>query len=122
MLLRTWPEPDMVEELLQFDPSVKLMKEETFFYQILRECKTGRDRLVMWDFKDKWSADFDRVLDILSTQLNLYNAILNSPEIHKIFKVILQIGNVLNDGTAKGNAEGFDIDVIKLAKPSAIKD
>lgn len=29
---------------------------------------------------------------------------------------------MLNDGTAKGCAEGFDIDVIKLAKPSAIKD
>ena len=76
----------------------------------------------MWDFKDKWSVEFDRVLDILSTQLKLYDAILKSPELHKIFKVILQIGNVLNEGTTKGNAEGFDIDVIKLAKPTAIKD
>lgn len=121
-LLRVWPSPDMVEELVNFEPDIKLMKEETFFYQILRECKTGRDRLIMWDFKDKWSVEFDRVLDILSTQLKLYDAILKSPELHKIFKVILQIGNVLNEGTAKGNAEGFDIDVIKLAKPVAIKD
>ena len=122
LLLRVWPSPDMADELLNFAPDVKLMKEETFFYQILKECKTGRDRLIMWDFKDKWSVEFDRVLDILSTQLKLYDAILKSPEIHKIFKVILHIGNVLNDGTAKGNAEGFDIDVIKLAKPTAIKD
>ena len=76
----------------------------------------------MWDFQDKWSDDFDRVLDILSTQLTIYNAILNSIELHKIFKVLLQIGNVLNDGTKNADAEGFDIDVIKLAKPSAIKD
>ena len=121
-LLRVWPSPDMVEELVNFEPDVKLMKEETFFYQILRECKTGRDRLIMWDFKDKWSVEFDRVLDILSSQLKLYDAILKSAELHKIFKVILHIGNVLNEGTAKGNAEGFDIDVIKLAKPVAIKD
>ena len=67
-LLRVWPSPDMVEELVNFEPDVKLMKEETFFYQILSECKTGRDRLIMWDFRDKWAPDFDRVLDILSTQ------------------------------------------------------
>ena len=98
------------------------MREEAFFFKMLKSCKTSRDRLIMWDFRDKWSSDFDRVLDILSTQLNLYKAILGSPEVHKVFKAILQIGNVLNDGTAKGGAEGFDIDVIKLAKPSAIKD
>ena len=122
ILLRVWPEPDLVEELLHFEPDCPLMREEAFFYKILRDCKSGRDRLIMWDFKDKWSNDFDRVLDILSTQLTIYNAILNSIELHKIFKVLLQIGNILNDGTKNANAEGFDIDVIKLAKPSAIKD
>ena len=57
----------MVEELIQFDPNVNLMKEEAFFFKILKNCKTSRDRLIMWDFRDKWSGDFDRVLDILST-------------------------------------------------------
>ena len=35
---------------------------------------------------------------------------------------ILAIGNVLNDGTKNGQADGFDIDVVKLSKPSSIKD
>ena len=67
ILLRIWPPPEMVEELIQFDPNVNLMKEEAFFFKILKNCKTSRDRLIMWDFRDKWSGDFDRVLDILST-------------------------------------------------------
>ena len=89
VLLRIWPAPEMIEELLQFDLTVNLMREEAFFFKMLKSCKTSRDRLIMWDFRDKWSSDFDRVLDILSTQLNLYKAILGSPEVHKVFKAIL---------------------------------
>ena len=76
----------------------------------------------MWDFKGKWEQEVSTYENLIVEQFALYNSIKNSECIHMLLGTILAIGNVLNDGTKNGQADGFDMDVVKLSKPSAIKD
>ena len=76
----------------------------------------------MWNFKSYWEEKAAIYEDVIAVQLQLYDQIKNNECIHWLFSTILAVGNVLNAGSNKGQADGFDIEVLKLSKPSAIKD
>ena len=40
---------------------------------------------------------------------------------HRLLGMILAVGNVLNGGSDKGQADGFNMDIIKLSKPKILK-
>ena len=76
----------------------------------------------MWNFKANWEEKATVYEDLIAVSFKLYDQIRNNECLHLLFSTILAVGNVLNAGSNKGQADGFDVEVVKLSKPSAIKD
>ena len=61
--------------------------------------------------------EFDTKISTLEANVGIYgNAIKEvgeSPKLKKVFDIILNIGNFLNHGTAKGNCSGFNLGTLK---------
>jgi hypothetical protein len=69
------------------------------------------ERLVVWDFTFK----FPNMLEAKSNWfqvLHMYRIIESDPYLQEMLTLILGIGNVLNGGTNKGQADGFMLNAI----------
>lgn len=77
-------------------------------------------RLNLWSFKLEFQElQNDAQVPLLQIKTAI-NQVRNSTTLGKLFGVVVSLGNYLNGGTAKGQADGFNLDV--LTKLSAIKD
>jgi len=79
-------------------------------------------RLKAMRFKAQLEADMDAILmqqvDDLHTACKL---VCDSQELHALMQIVLDVGNALNAGTAKGNAVGFKLStLLKLAELKAL--
>ena len=110
VLLRIWPDPGQMETL-ESTETPHLSKVECFMKE-LAQPQSLRSRLVMWDFKDKYSAELEAFQEIVVAQWRMYKEVKNSPVIHKLLAMVLAVGNVLNAGSAKGQADGFGLEAL----------
>ena len=76
----------------------------------------------MWNFRGKWPEELEEYQKTIEAQRCLFNQLKSNKCIHKIFAMTLTIGNILNGGSDKGQADGFGMDVIKLSKLKSMKD
>jgi hypothetical protein len=78
------------------------------------------NRLKVWQFKANW-AEEKEVVEVFYTRImHAYKEIESNKYFLKIVGMTLAIGNVLNGGTPKGQADGFDLPV--LGKLVSMKD
>ncbi|KAJ0881351.1 putative tensin phosphatase, C2 domain, formin, FH2 domain, protein-tyrosine phosphatase [Helianthus annuus] len=124
---------DQVDNLIKFYPTKEEMellqgykgekdrlgKCEQFFLELMKVPRT-ESKLRVFSFKLQFNA---QVSD-LRKSLNIVNSAVeqtrSSGKLKRVMQTILQLGNALNQGTARGSAIGFRLDsLLKLADTRA---
>jgi len=122
-MMRIFPAPDvidgLIEEAKQTPEDEKWDKGEEYFLQIV-DMKSLKQRLVVWQFKHEFPEKRDVVVNVQKSFEAAFDELRNSVYLKKIFGYILALGNLLNGGTQKGQADGFYLEA--LSKATATKD
>jgi len=86
----------------------------------LKNIDFSKEKLQVWSF----FLEIEDHLENLELQVSLYKSsfesIRTSDTLKRIFSYILTYGNILNGGTPKGQADGFNLDI--LNKLTSLKD
>ncbi|GAB2223878.1 hypothetical protein Drorol1_Dr00004622 [Drosera rotundifolia] len=124
---------DQVENLIKFCPTkeemetlkgytgdkTKLGKCEQYFMELMKVPRV-ESKLRVFLFKIQFNtqiADFKRSLNTVNSA---YEEVRNSMKLKAIMQLILNLGNTLNQGTARGSAVGFKLDsLLKLTDTRA---
>ena len=109
-LVRLWPSEGQMD-VLEHTETACLTKPECFMKE-LTDPSTLKARLVMWDFKDKYEGELANFQEIVVAQWRMYKEVRNSEVIHSLLGMVLAVGNVLNAGSAKGQADGFGLEAL----------
>ena len=119
-LNREYFKPEEIEEYKTFtDPKTKFGKQEEYLIA-LYNIKSSKDKLEIWDFVNRFGTEYKNVAEMLDANKAAVESLTTNQLIPIMFSYILSVGNVLNAGTNKGQADGFNIDI--LPKLSSIKD
>ena len=77
-------------------------------------------KLKIWSLTNKFEEKLPGLLESLEHMVNACNEIKNNKYFKLILSIILGLGNILNGGSARGQADGFSLDL--LNKLPGIKD
>ena len=122
-MLRIFPPPDVIDGLIEEAKSTpedeKWDKGEEYFLQIV-DMRSLKQRLVVWQFKLDFPDKRDIVVNVSKSFEAGFEELRSSVHFKKILGFILALGNILNGGTAKGQADGFYLEA--LSKATSMKD
>ncbi|KAJ4788174.1 Formin-like protein [Rhynchospora pubera] len=120
---------DQVENLLKFCPTKEEMESlktypgdkenlgkcEQYFLELMKVPRV-ESKLRVFSFKIQFTSQMKDVTKSLQLVGAACDAIRNSEKLKEIMKKILNLGNTMNQGTARGSAVGFKLDsLLKLA-------
>ncbi|XP_022886820.1 formin-like protein 4 [Olea europaea var. sylvestris] len=119
-LTKISPTEDEIAQILQFNGNPeKLADAESFLYHILKAIPSAFTRLNAMLFRLTYDSEILHYKKSLQT-LELGCNELRTPGIFfKLLEAILKAGNRMNAGTARGNAQGFNLSA--LLKLSDVK-
>ena len=80
----------------------------------------SKNKLQVWLFTFDYNETYLNIEKEINTLKSACQEIKTSDIIKKILSIILTIGNILNGGTPKGQADGFSLDI--LEKINSVKD
>ena len=122
-MLRIYPAPDVIDGLIEEAKNTpedeKWDKGEEYFLKIV-DMKSLKQRLVIWQFKLEFPEKREIVVNTQRNFENAFEEIRTSTYFKKILGFILGLGNILNGGTQKGQADGFYLEA--LSKATTMKD
>lgn len=121
-LLRVYPTIDDIKNLsAEMDKTEPddWEKGERYFYHLVKHW-TIKNRLVLWQFEFEFPEKRDLVKNTLKNFDLAFEEIRSSAYFKKILGFILALGNILNGGTTKGQADGFYLEA--LSKVTTTKD
>lgn len=122
-MLRIFPAPDVIDGLIEEAKNTpedeKWDKGEEYFLQVI-DMKSLKQRLVVWQFKLEFPEKLAVVVNVQRIFELAFDEVRNSQWLKKIFGFILGLGNILNGGTQKGQADGFYLEA--LSKATTMKD
>lgn len=122
-MLRIFPPPDVIQGLIEEAANTpedeKWDKGEEYFLQVI-DFKSLRQRLVVWQFKLDFPEKRDIVAKVQIAYENAFQELRSNSWLKKIFGYILAFGNIMNGGTARGQADGFYLEA--LSKVTTTKD
>ncbi len=128
-MLMIWPKESNLDDLLKekLEEGEVWEKGETYMLKlIVREddetqtIGSLQNRLKIWKFKGNWDEEKLIADNFYKNCMNAYNQIQSNKFFLQVIGYTLGIGNVLNGGTPKGQADGFDLPV--LGKLNSMKD
>ena len=113
------PLDDEVKALQAFkgDPTT-LIRPERFMLKVF-SVKRVRHRVRILLFIRQFDENFEDLQESWLIMENACKEVQSSAELKKLLSVALSVGNLVNDGTARGNAAGFRIN--GLAKAADVK-
>jgi hypothetical protein len=97
----------------EFDLSEKILIS-------IKNIKYAKEKFKIWCDTLHFEDTIDSLEEHVKSFKGSYQIIMNSKTLKKVLSYVLAIGNVLNGGTNKGQADGFTLDAI--SKLSTIKD
>lgn len=124
---------DQVENLIKFCPTKeemdllknypgdkeKLGKCEQFFLELMKAPRV-ESKLRVFLFKIQFNTQVSEFKKSLNTVNSACEEVRNGAKLKDIMKMILNLGNLLNSGTARGSAVGFKLDsLLKLTDTRA---
>ena len=110
---------DFEKENEQIQPDEAWEKPEAYFIHLV-DMPSLPHRLKVWAFSFQWADERTLAEVYCRNILAAYNEIKTNSAFMMILGQVLAIGNVLNGGTAKGQADGFDLPV--FTKLTSMKD
>ncbi|KAL2453160.1 Formin-like protein 8 [Abeliophyllum distichum] len=119
-LTKICPSEDEIAKILQFNGNpAKLADAESFLFHILKAIPSAFTRFNAMLFRSTYDPEILHLKESLQT-LELGCKELRTPGIFfKLLEAILKAGNRMNAGTARGNAQGFNLSA--LLKLSDVK-
>ncbi|KAI5069394.1 hypothetical protein GOP47_0015695 [Adiantum capillus-veneris] len=117
VLVKMSPTLEEQKALMNFksDKSVELGPAERFLTSVL-EIPSAFQRLEAMQFKASFREDISHITDSLHTLETACGQIRDSRLFLKLLEAVLKTGNLMNRGTARGEAEAFKLDtLLKLA-------
>ena len=120
-MLRVWPVDSKMEDFAKekLEPDESWNKNEAYMIQLIEPASLF-NRLKVWSFKSNWAEEKEVCINFHSRMMGGYKEIKENKHFLKIVGLTLAIGNILNGGTPKGRADGFDLPV--LGKLVSMKD
>lgn len=113
-LTKICPTEEETSKILQFDGNTrKLADAESFLYQMLKAVPSAFKRFNAMLFRSSYDPE------ILNLKENLQTIELGCKELRtsriflRLLEAILKAGNRMNAGTARGNAQGFNLSALQ---------
>ena len=94
-------------------------KNEMFLIE-LDKLPNYKEKLKVWSTILKYEFSLPKMKEAFNYMIPACKELKENKHFHKILSAILSLGNIMNGGTAKGQADGFSLDL--LPKLSGIKD
>ena len=94
-------------------------KNEMFLIE-LNDIPNYKEKLKIWSTKFKYEFILQKIFESFAYMVPACKELKESKHFYKVLLAILSLGNIMNGGTAKGQADGFSLDL--LPKLSGIKD
>ncbi|CAK9112213.1 unnamed protein product [Durusdinium trenchii] len=116
------PTPAQMKELGEArtkNPNVPLALPESFMW-VIGQMPAYQQRIDCWSFAMTYKEQHATYHTALSDFLQVVECFQESEMLPTLLGIILAVGNYLNGGTNRGQADGFDIE--SLAKLEGIKD
>ncbi|KAL8536987.1 hypothetical protein ACS0TY_012244 [Phlomoides rotata] len=119
-LIKFCPTKEEIELLKNYkDDKENLGKCEQFFLEMIKVPRV-ESKLRVFSFKMQFSSQVSDLRNNLNVVNSASEEVRNSVKLKRIMQTILQLGNALNHGTARGSAVGFRLDSLpKLAETRA---
>lgn len=97
-------------QILAFDGDVgRLADAESFLYHLLKAVPAAFNRINAMLFRFSYGSEINQLKDSLKTLDSACNELRSSRVFTKLLEAILKAGNRLNAGTARGDAQGFNL-------------
>ncbi|MCQ2818296.1 MAG: FH2 domain-containing protein, partial [archaeon] len=98
------------------DPLLKFSKEEEFLYRVNNEIINCKLKLKLWSFKFKMKKIYKDTVEMIDLNKNAIILLKDNKLIKNLFSFILTAGNLINGGTSRGQADGFELEIITKLK------
>lgn len=119
-MIRISPTDEEAAKILQFDGNpTSLADAELFLYQILKAIPSAFIRIKAMLFRSCYDPEILQLKESLQTLELSCKELRNRGIFLKLLEAILKAGNRMNAGTARGNAQGFNLSALR--KLSSIK-
>jgi len=115
----TPPEMKDLDELRQKNPNVPFALPESFMW-VIGKMPAYQQRIDCWSFAMSYKEQHASYDTALRDFLQVVECFQESEMLPSLLGIILAVGNYLNGGTNRGQADGFDIET--FAKLEGIKD
>ena len=112
-LVKLAPNEEELEKLKGFTGSYSdIMMSEQYLIDCWVKVPMFQIRLECFKFKIDFNSELPDVCDMITTISDALSAVRESLSFKNMIAVILSIGNYLNHGTNKGNAQGFSLNTL----------
>ena len=111
------------EELEQYksnQDSEGVWEKNELFLVELNEIPNYKEKLKVWSNILKYEFIMPKISESFNYMIPACKELKENKHFHKVLSAILSLGNIMNGGTPKGQADGFSLDL--LPKLSGIKD
>ncbi|CAH8312783.1 unnamed protein product [Eruca vesicaria subsp. sativa] len=125
---------DQIENLVRFCPTKEEMellenytgdketlgKCEKFFLELMKVPRV-KSKLKVFSYKIHFNTQVKELKESLEVVKSACKEVKGSEKLKEIMKRILYLGNILNEGTEKGKAQGFNLEsLLKLSDTRAV--
>jgi hypothetical protein len=112
-------EDEYAEYESQNEPGTQWEKLEDYMITLYK-IQFSKNKLSVWMFTYDHAENYKDLFDNVSNIKGAYTEIKNNNTLRIILSYVLTVGNILNGGTPKGQADGFNLDI--LSKIGSVKD
>ncbi|KAK2161345.1 hypothetical protein LSH36_118g02010 [Paralvinella palmiformis] len=114
-------EIQLIKKHIDESPNVPLDKPEQFLYD-LSQIPNYTDRCFCLMFQTTFTETVTSIDRRLSTIKATCQFLMTSDSVQTILALILAFGNIMNEGTARGEADAFSLDILPKLKDVRNKD
>lgn len=112
-------EEEIGEYESQNEPGAQWDKGEEFMMG-LHKIPSSKLKLAVWGFTFEYTENSESLESTIKNIKGACEELQKNEILNKLLAYVLTIGNILNGGTPKGQADGFNLDI--LSKVNSIKD
>ncbi|KAF8115617.1 hypothetical protein N665_0025s0085 [Sinapis alba] len=119
--IKLCPTKEDMERLKEYTgDETRLGKCEKFFLELMKVTRV-ESKLKVFSYKIHFNTQVTELKESLEVVKSVCKEVKDSEKLKEIMKRILYLGNILNEGTVKGDAEGFRLDtLLKLSNTRAV--